>query len=204
MQQRELFSTKAIQTEDAPEMPGFRLVGDYIDARTEQELLAHIDPGPWQSDFRRRVQQYGLGYAGGSQKLSWVRDFPSWLLRLAQRVAEDAPMERFPENCVINEYIPPQGIGPHRDYPDFGPTVSCVSLGSDIVMDFSHEGRRLRVPVHVPARSLWVLSGEARWEWTHGIAPRLKDIIKGERRARGRRVSVTFRTARDPTVLSGC
>jgi alkylated DNA repair dioxygenase AlkB len=117
---------------------------------------------------------------------------------LAERVGRDAGFERFPENCVINEYIPPLGIGPHRDYADFGGIVACVSLGSDIVVDFTHPDRGLRVPVHVPARSFWCISGEARWQWLHGIAPRLTDVIGGIRRPRGRRVSITFRTAKKP------
>ena len=115
---------------------------------------------------------------------------------LAERVAGDAGFERFPENSVINEYIPPLGIGPHRDYGAFGPTIACVSLGSDIVVDFSYPERGLRVPVSVPARSLWVIRGEARSEWRHAIAARLTDIINGERRPRGRRLSITFRTAK--------
>ena len=119
------------------------------------------------------------------------------LVALAQRVTHDAPMERFPENCVINEYIPPLGIGAHRDYGAFGPTVACVSLGSDIVLDLSHPGRAVRVvPVLVPARSLWVLTGEARSNWLHGIARRWNDLVDGRRQPRQRRISITFRTAR--------
>ena len=113
---------------------------------------------------------------------------------VAGKVARAAAFDRFPENCVINEYIPPQGIGPHRDYSDFGPTVACLSLGSDIVMDFANLEQNLKHPILVPARSFWVISGPARFEWTHGIAPRLHDLIAGERRRRSRRVSITFRT----------
>ncbi len=193
MEQQELFPGLLRQGEVEPVIPGFRLVPDYIDQVTERCLLEHIDSMAWQTDYRRRVQQYGLGYGSG-QKPTWLRDFPSWLLPLAQRVSEDAPLERFAENCVINEYIPPQGIGPHRDYSDFGPTVACVSLGADIVMNFAHPGKGLRVQIHVPARSFWVITEEARWEWTHGIAPRLTDPVNGERRPRLRRVSVTLRT----------
>jgi alkylated DNA repair dioxygenase AlkB len=120
---------------------------------------------------------------------------------LARRVTQDAQLERFPENSVINEYIPPLGIGPHRDYGAFGPTVACVSLGSDVVMDFTHPERGQRVAIHVPARSLWIITGEARSQWQHGIASRLSDVIGGERRRRGRRISITFRTAKDPRLV---
>ena len=48
--------------------------------------------------------------------------------------------------------------------------------------------------VFLPPRSLLLLSGEARYEWTHAIAPRATDVVDGEVRARGERVSLTFRS----------
>jgi alkylated DNA repair dioxygenase AlkB len=161
----------------------------------EQELIRRIDVQPWQSDYRRRIQQYGFGYSSSAKSPTWLRDFPPWLMPLAERVSKDA-FERSADNCVINEYIPPQGIGAHRDYGGFGDVVACVSLGSDIVMDFTNPENKVKTPIYVPARSFWKISGEARWKWLHGIAPRLTDVIGGERRPRSRRISVTFRTAK--------
>jgi alkylated DNA repair dioxygenase AlkB len=192
--QRELF---CLDPPVPKEIPGFSLVLEYITPEEEEDLLARVENGPWETDWRRRIQQYGFGYAGqhgGNPQL--VRPFPEWLIQLARRVEKDAPFTRLPDNCVINEYIPPLGIGPHKDYPAFGPTVACVSLGSDIVMDFAQLAEHVRVPVLVPARSFWVITGDARSVWTHGIAARLTDNIAGERRPRQRRVSITFRTAR--------
>jgi len=151
--QEELFLTGDLASPPVA-IPGFCLRENYITADQEKELIQRIETGPWQSDYRRRIQQYGLGYAGERGGTpTWVRDFPDWLLPLAERVASDGPMERFPENCVINEYIPPLGIAPHKDYPAFGPTVACVSLGSDVVLDFVDAEGAGRIPVHVPARS---------------------------------------------------
>ena len=196
MKQPELFSTGPPADNAAKLIPGFSLRVDYITTEEERELLSHVDAGQWETDWRRRIQQYGLGYAGKhGQSPAWLRDLPPWLLPLASRVAHDAAFERFPENCVINEYIPPLGIGPHKDYGAFGPTIACVSLGSDIIVDFIHPLRNLRAPVEVPARSLWVITGEARSVWQHGIARRLSDTFDGRRRQRSRRVSITFRTA---------
>jgi len=190
-------------TSTAPEIPvpGFSLRPDYIEADEEHALLACVEAGSWETEWRRRIQQYGLGYSESGGKPAWLRDFPDWLVALSRRVASDADFERFPENCVINEYLPPLGIGLHRDYAAFGPTIACVSLGSDIILDFTKTDQQVRVPVHVPARSLWIITGEARSQWLHGIAPRLNDVIAGERRKRTRRVSITFRTAKDSTLV---
>jgi alkylated DNA repair dioxygenase AlkB len=197
MAQDELFSTDLYATPTVV-IPGFTLQPDYVSADEERSLVEHVDSEPWQTDWRRRIQQYGLGYGSDSNSPQWLRDFPAWLVPLAERVAVDAQMERFPENCVVNEYIPPLGIAPHKDYAAFGPTIACVSLGSDIVLDLIHPKKNLRVPVYVPTRSFWVISGEARSEWLHGIASRLNDVLAGQRRRRARRISITFRTARKP------
>src|SRR5687767_13255767 len=134
MGQGELFGAAERGAESPMQIPGFALRKDYVSAEEERELLAHIEGGPWETDWRRRIQQYGLGYAGEhGTKATWLRDFPAWLVPLARRVAEDARFERFPENCVINEYLPPLGIGPHRDYGSFGDKIACISLGADIV-----------------------------------------------------------------------
>jgi alkylated DNA repair dioxygenase AlkB len=175
-------------------VPGFSIQFDYITAEEERELISHVDAGEWNTDWRRRVQRYGLGY-GESATGSEFRDFPGWLKPLAARVGKYSGFARFPDNCVINEYLSGQGIAPHKDYSNFGPTVACVSLGSDTILDLYSEDRSRRVAVHVPRRSLWILGGEARSKWLHGIAPRLNDVINGARTPRQRRISITFRTA---------
>ena len=60
-------------------------------------------------------------------------------------------------------------------------------------MDFeSPNGEKIEVLLE--ARSLAVMTGKSRSEWTHTIAKRKSDLIGGLRRLRGRRVSLTFRT----------
>jgi alkylated DNA repair dioxygenase AlkB len=199
MEQAQLFSLAA--PDNPTNVPGLTLRPNYLRTEEESDLLASLEHGPWENDWRRRIQQYGIGYSDSGGKPSWIRDFPVWLKILAERVGKDAAMERFPENCVINEYIPPLGIAPHRDYPAFGPTIACVSLGSDIILEFVTADRSQRVPILVSARSLWIITGPARSKWLHGIAPRLNDVIGGERRKRARRVSITFRTAKDPSIV---
>jgi alkylated DNA repair dioxygenase AlkB len=196
--QEELFAGEA--SNDAPAVvPGFFLRRDYVSPEEEASLLSIIGAqANWDTDWKRRVLRYGVSYGPGKAAARAVAGpFPEWLVALARRVGEDAGLERFPENCVINEYLPAQGIAPHKDYAAFGAKVACVSLGSDIVLDFISEDRARRVAVYVPARSLWVIEGEARFKWLHGIAPRLHDVINGERRKRGRRVSITFRLKKD-------
>lgn len=45
-----------------------------------------------------------------------------------------------------------------------------------IVMDYRHPDGR-QVAVLLPRRSVLVMSGESRYVWTHGIAPRKSDVV---------------------------
>lgn len=84
-------------------------------------------------------------------------------------------------------------------------------------MDFrrvSSSGEVLeKVPLLLPTRSLLVMSGPARYLWSHGIATRLHDQVptqqNGDKTAvaivpRGTRTSVTFRAVRKPPCICKC
>jgi alkylated DNA repair dioxygenase AlkB len=186
--QKELFENQSF---DRPvDIPGFFLRLNYITPQEETLLLEKVETGIWDTEWRRRVQRYGTAY-GKDQAISGP--FPNWLIPIARRVAEDAGFNRFPDNCVINEYLPGQGIAPHKDYSSFGPKVACLSLGSDVLFDLYSENRKTKRSILVPARSFWVISGDVRSKWLHGIAPRLFDVVHGEKQKRERRVSITFR-----------
>jgi alkylated DNA repair dioxygenase AlkB len=200
MAQKELFD--AFETAVSTIVPGFSMRRDYLSVEEEMDLLCRVAAGVWDTEWRRRVQRFGSGY-GASNNRTVIEAFPPWLAELAARIERDAPFDRFPENCVINEYLPGQGIAPHKDYPAFGSKVACVSLGSDVLLDFYSADRKEKKSVDVPARSLWVIQGEARYQWLHGIAPRLHDRIGVERRKRARRISITFRLAAGPGGREG-
>lgn len=71
-----------------------------------------------------------------------------------------------------------------------------LSLGSDCVMELGSADGATVLHQHLPRRSLLLLTGEARFAWTHGIAYRKTDRVDGVVQRRGTRVSLTFRKAR--------
>src|SRR5438045_9721394 len=91
---------------------------------------------------------------------------------------------------LVNEYLPGQGIAPHRDDAPFGRVVASLSLLSPCVMDFRHRPTGRREQLLLEPRSLLVLSDEARYDWEHGIAARKKDAWQGLPLNSGRRLSV--------------
>jgi alkylated DNA repair dioxygenase AlkB len=178
-----------------PLAPGLSYVESYISREEERELLGAVDRQQWRTDWKRRRQVYGVAYSG-PQAGSKLEPLPTWLDWLVARVLADGYLEGQVVNSVINEFLPGQGIAPHVDHLEFGPTVVAVSLGGATVLDLHDPTapRREKVSLDVQPRSLWVLGGEARSHWLHGIAPRQRDIVGGVARPRERRVSITLRT----------
>jgi alkylated DNA repair dioxygenase AlkB len=61
-------------------------------------------------------------------------------------------------------------------------------------MDFRHAVDGRHQSLLLECRSLLVLSDEARYDWTHGIARRKSDVWHGVKFKRARRLSITLRT----------
>jgi len=169
-----------------------------IDEGFEAELLNAIDNSEWLGDLKRRVQHYGFRYDYKARRLtneSYLGPLPDWLGGLADRLCKDGIFQRRPDQVIVNEYLPGQGIAAHVDCePCFGETIASLSLGSACLMEFRHIHSGHTVTQLLAPRSLLVLNGEARFNWTHGIPARKSDVICGNRIARDRRVSLTFRT----------
>ncbi|GJE87516.1 hypothetical protein PsYK624_035990 [Phanerochaete sordida] len=125
---------------------------------------------------------------------------------------------------IVNLYRPGEGITPHVDLLDrFGDGIAGVSLGSGCVMRFARgapASSSARCPsgregaaaaretdteaedhaVFLPHGSVYVMSEEARYRWTHGIDGRTEDWVQdrvgsaaGRWVMRSLRVSITFR-----------
>src|SRR5262245_8764451 len=105
---------------DAPiaDIPGLTYLPDYLEDTREQALIDQIDVQPWITDLRRRVQHYGYRYDYKGRSVSaemHLGPLPGWLLPLCQELAESGRMPRFPDQVIVNEYEPGQGIAPHVD-----------------------------------------------------------------------------------------
>ena len=178
-------------------IPGLQIITEYIDKTEEHSLIARIDRQPWLSDMQRRVQHYGFryDYKRHSIDLSMhLGNLPAWSQPLAESLHDNGFIAEVPDQLIVNEYLPGQGISPHVDCePCFGETIISLSLGSSCVMELSHLHSNTKMLFFLRRRSLLVLSGEARYDWKHGIPPRKSDVIDGRIIPRQRRISMTFR-----------
>ena len=166
-------------------------IPDFIDEDDAKELLGKIDQGTWLTDLKRRVQHYGYRYDYTARAID-AKDklgvLPSWATRVIEKLTAgpDPVFKQKPDQIIVNEYEPGQGIAPHTDRDCFGPVLASLSLGGECEMQLKHsEDKNQDFTICLKPRSLVFFGGESRNEWKHGL--RLKK--KNERR-----VSLTFRT----------
>ena len=176
---------------------GLQYIEDYINEIQHDWLLDKIDEQRWLDDLKRRVQLYGFKYDYRARKVNLdmhIGELPKWLKVLSDKLQKEGYTPEVPDQVIVNEYRPGQGISSHIDCaPCFEDTIVSLSLGSGCVMDFTHKSEKKKIPVWLAPRSLVVLSGEARNTWLHGISARKSDVWDGQKHERKRRVSLTFR-----------
>lgn len=178
---------------------GLTYLPNWISQTEHDNLLQEIDKMPWETTLKRRVQQYGFRYDYRkaknmvmSHKDNYIGPLPEFLQQVATRLFDEKIFTEIPDEVLVNEYLPGQGIANHIDcLPCFDDTVVSLSLGSQCIMDLKKEDKTIYK--HLEKNSILILKGESRYEWSHGIRANKSDIINGKWINRTRRVSVTFR-----------
>ena len=166
-----------------------------------EDLLSQIDARPWMNDLKRRVQHFGWRYDYSSRVVTEemkTEPLPGFILKIARELNVRGWFASIPDQVIVNEYEPGQGIAPHIDRDCFGPSVATLSLGDWWPMQFTPLGRSAVATeseeIFLDVGSMLILQGDARTRWMHGIVKRRTDGQGRSRRQRMRRVSVTFRT----------
>jgi|ERR687885_1708448 alkylated DNA repair dioxygenase AlkB len=176
---------------------GLTYIPDYINRDDQTRLIEIIDQQEWSIKTQRRVQEYGYKYDsenGSFVSSTYLGALPDWAQNIATRISEDSFMANVPEQVIVNEYQPGQGIVSHLDcIPCFGNTIITLSLGSACVMDFTHSQTKEEAKVLLQPGSLLIFKKEARYIWKHGIAACHQDKYNNREFIRNRRVSLTFR-----------
>ncbi len=179
------------------DIPGLTYLSDFIDAQDEADLIRLIDAQPWITELKRRVQHYGYRYDYKARNVSpesRLGPLPEWLAPCCDRLHTNGFFPQPPDQVIVNEYQPGQGIAPHIDcVPCFTDTIASLSLGSPCIMEFTNIETQQKIPVLLEPHSLVVLTGDARYRWQHAIPHRKTDRHHGAIFPRSRRLSLTFR-----------
>ena len=179
----------------APKIQGALYISEFISAQDENDLIANVDKADWDNSLKRRVQHYGYTYDYTLRRVendAYLGALPPFLAEIAKRLCKENLFSQTPDQCIINEYLPGQGISDHIDcVPCFDDVIASLSLGSGAVMQLKHQGQKEEI--YLEPRSLLLLSKDARYHWSHGIPARKSDSINGIKLPRTRRISLTFR-----------
>lgn len=164
---------------DAPLLPGLVTRASMITADEERMLIERIDaadlvPFRFQGwTGKRLTTSFGWSYDFEVGRPTDAPPMPDWLLPIRDRAAAFA--ELTPEELIqalLIRYDPGAGIGWHRDRPIYGHVLG-ISLGEPATMRFRR--RRAdgfdRVSLPLDPRGGYHMSGPARHDWEHSIAP---------------------------------
>jgi hypothetical protein len=161
-----------------PLLPGLNTSGDIVTPAEEQALIVAIEgtdlaPFRFQGWLGKRLTvSFGSRYDFDDRSFRSTDPMPEFLLPLRERAAAFAGLsaEDFVQALLIR-YDPGASIGWHRDRPVFDQVVG-ISLGNAATLRFRRKkpGGFDRARVLLEPRSIYHLSGVARYEWEHSIA----------------------------------
>lgn len=193
----DIFGNSIVNVNDISNVTGLTYVPNFLSKEEEISLIESIMSEKWLTDIKRRVQHYGYKYDYKSRSIDYsmfIGPLPSWALLYANKLQQEKHIDKVPDQLIVNEYLPGQGIANHTDCePCFDETIISISLGSNCIMDFINLKTKQKVQVLLKRRSLVILNGDARYKWSHGIPKRKTDEFNGRRFERGTRISMTFR-----------
>ncbi|CAK4628838.1 unnamed protein product [Aphanomyces euteiches] len=177
-------------------VPGLLVYKDFITEEQETILLDELDKSEWKNDVRaRQVQHFGYVFNYKTQKCdpsTPLDEMPAFCRSLIDRMPPT--FDGIPDQITANEYLPGQGISAHIDtHSAFTASIGTLSLGHASVMEFRHPDDGRCESFLMEPRSLYIMTGASRYQWTHCVQPRMFDVIDNEKVMRQRRVSITFR-----------
>jgi alkylated DNA repair dioxygenase AlkB len=151
----------------------------------------------------RLVQQFGWIWGSGSGKgkgkggghgrtLTEGPPFPKWLRKLVSQIS----LPFVPDQCIVNKYIPPMGIGAHTDAPiAFGPIICTLSLGDMAALKFADKGGHLVGKILLQDGNFILIDGPVRFNLEHSIEGGDRFTLPdGKIHLRSNRWSVTLRS----------
>lgn len=99
---------------------------------------------------------------------------PDVLRRLRNIIEEKLGFNHKLDNCFVNKYCDNQEIGLHIDPPCFGHVIGCFSFyeepehGNNTYITFKNKNNDI-YKQNVPHCSLYIMTGESRYKWKHGL-----------------------------------
>ena len=118
-------------------VPGVYYIPNYVTPEDEKCILDQIYSAEWVQLRNRRLQAIGTQPGPSTVHVKgMVKTIPQWLDQIGSTLQQEGILKQRPNNVLINEYLPGQGILAHEDGPHYEPFVATLSLGAPCVFYF--------------------------------------------------------------------
>jgi alkylated DNA repair dioxygenase AlkB len=190
-----------------PTIQGLYIIDDIIDDIEEEKLKRGANEGDWDSvgynsEKSRRIQHFGYKYNYRSRSVGkddYLGKLPEWSTSIEDKIMEIPVVKQLqknrPNQLIVNEYKPGQGISWHTDANTFDDPVITLSTGGSCIFEMRHPDINDNTPIELflKPKTLVVMTGDSRWKWQHRIPTRGVDRYDGEDHIRHTRISFTYR-----------
>jgi alkylated DNA repair dioxygenase AlkB len=170
---------------------GFRLIPSFLTVE-EQQAIERWILANFRWDERR------LGPLPPCEQYPQDGPIPAWAAALGGRMVAIGIFASPPDHVLLRRYDRGRGVRPHVDRPEYGPVVAGLTLGSSRAFHLTSPGRRARLEALLLPGDLYVMTGAARYRWTHSIPAVEEDEFAGAVFPRADGFSVTWRYAPRP------
>lgn len=176
---------------------GLEIIENFITMEEEEQLLSLCNFDEDDGNMRhRQVKHFGYEFRYDINNVDKDKPLPDSVPEECLPLFQRLHFDFCPDQLTVNRYKPGQGIPAHIDtHSAFEDPILSLSLNSAVIMEFKRESETLCVLL--PQRSLAIIRGESRYDWTHAIIPRKYDFyytLQGCKCfKRGTRISFTFR-----------
>jgi len=187
--------------DDSSPITGLTLLPSFVTPAEQEELVRELD-GVFQGkrySFARHWDQVIIGYRECERSLF---KFSAQNQRTIQRLndAIGPGVNLFPHVHVLDIHEDGE-MKPHIDSIKFsGGLIAGLSLLSPCVFELHHQQSPARVNLLLEPGSFYIMRGDARYEWAHGISK--SDVaFKGRTVKRTRRLSLIMRDFKDDDIF---
>lgn len=159
-------------------LDGFVYSENVLSEAEQQQLLQHLGVLDYRQDqfrgklLKRSAAHFGYTYLATGRRLLPAASLPPFLVAVIDKCLPYCPPGSIFNQCLVTKYPPGAGIGWHVDAPQFGEYIVAVSLGEAAQLKFRQRGQEEgKSELGVAPRSVYLLSGPARWKYQHCITP---------------------------------
>lgn len=171
----------------------FEVINDFINEAEESDLMKEVEPHLKRLVYEKDHWDEAIVGFRETERKQWNQVNSVIIDKL--RKAAFKPKDKYLPYVHVLDLAEDGHIKPHIDSPRFcGDTVAVLSLLSDSVMKLVHEeSKKYQTKYLIPRRSLYIMRGSSRYDFTHEILANEDSVINDQKVIKTRRISIVCR-----------